>query len=47
MFLNSLKLELIKKIINAKLTKAELAELTRKAETLIDQRNATNKDNNT
>ena len=38
MFLNSIKLELIKKIANAKLTKAELQAITEKAEEILNRR---------
>lgn len=38
MLLNNLKLELIKKIVNARLSKAELKEVTAKAEEIINRR---------
>ena len=38
MQLNNLKLELIKKIVEARLSKAELKEVTAKAEELIKRR---------
>ena len=38
MQLNNLKLELIKKIVNARLSKAELKAVTAKAEELINSR---------
>lgn len=45
MQLNNLKLELIKKIVNARLTKAELKEVTAKAEELINRRKPNRKPN--
>lgn len=38
MQLNNLKLELIKKIVNARLTKTELSKVTAKAKELISNR---------
>ena len=39
MQLTTSKLELIKKIVNARLSKAELKEVTAKAEEIINRRN--------
>lgn len=39
MQLNNLKLELIRKIVNARLSKAELKEVSAKAEEIINRRN--------
>ena len=39
MQLNNQKLELIKKIVNARLSKAELKEVTAKAEEILNRRN--------
>lgn len=38
MLLNNQKLELIKKIVNARLSKSELKEVTEKAEEIIKRR---------
>ena len=42
MQLNNQKLELIKKIVNARLTKAELKEVTAKAEEILNRRSSKN-----
>lgn len=39
MQLNNQKLELIKKIVNARLSKTELKEVTAKAEEILNRRN--------
>ena len=44
MQLNQQKLELIKKIVNAKMSKAELQALTEKAEKIINRRTETKKE---
>ena len=44
MLLNQQKLELIKKIANARLTKAELQMLTEKAEEIINRRTENKKE---
>lgn len=44
MFLNSIKLELIKKIVNAKLSKAELQSLTENAEEILNRRTENKKE---
>lgn len=43
MQLNNQKLELIKKILDARLSKTELKEVTSKAEEILNRRNTKNK----
>lgn len=44
MLLNNLKLELIKKIVNARLSKAELKEVAAKAEEILNRRSTNRKE---